>query len=83
MTAELLAYHDGFWDGDVFCGVVHFYYHINAHRAVPVAEPYETFFLCFLYEEVEGVGYTAEAVERGAFGYVVAFLFEVVCYELF
>lgn len=79
MTAELLAYHDGFGYGYVFGGVVHFYYHINAHCAVPVAEPYEAFFLSFFYKQVECVGYAAEAVEYGGFGYGVAFLFEVIC----
>ena len=83
MAAELLADHDGFWDVYVFCGVVHFYYHVYAYGAVPVAEPYEAFFLGFLYEEVECVCCAAVAVDCGGFGDGVAFLFEVVCDELF
>ena len=83
MVAELFADHDGFGYGYVFCGVVHFYRHVDAHGSVPVSEPYEAFFLGFLYEEVECVGYAAEAVECGVFCYGVAFLCVVVFYEFF
>jgi len=83
VVAELFADHDGFGYGYVFCGVVHFYRHVDAHGSVPVSEPYEAFFLGFLYEEVECVGCAAVAVDCGVFGYGVAFLFEVVCDELF
>jgi len=80
--AEFLAYHDGFWDCYVFGCVVHFYYHVYAYCSVPVAYPYEAFFFGFLYEEVECVGFAAEAFECRGWGYGVAFLFEVVCCEL-
>jgi hypothetical protein len=49
MAAEQFANDDGLWYRYVFSGVVHLYYHVNAHCAIPVAQPHETFFLSFLY----------------------------------
>ena len=77
VPAELLANHDWFRQSHVFGCVVHLDYHVNAHSAVPVANPDEAFLRVLLHQKIEGVGYAAEAFQSGIFFYSVAFLLEI------